>query len=146
MFLPPSLQWLVLALIVLLSTASFVSAQDVPAELQGDWGEAAQCQAQADAGANGTVADALDAPYRFDGQWMSRWFFYCRVLRIDPLGEATYRVRVLCGEDAVERPWEIDIVRDGDTLNMTWIAVDEDGASGRPWPSGPFQRCAASQS
>lgn len=116
-------------------------AQGVPEDLEGDWGTTEQCQAQAEAGADATVSHVTDAPYRFSNVWISRWFIYCRVLNIDPLGADGYRVLGLCGEDAVERPWEIDITRDGQTLSMTWYAVAEENGASRPWAVGPLQRC-----
>lgn len=125
--------------------AVVAQAQQVPADLAGDWGTPQQCQAQAQAGLDETVSHVRDAPYRFSNVWISRWFFYCRVLNIDPLGPSwgpnSYRVLGLCGEDAVERPWEIDIVRDEDTLSMTWYAVAEHEGASRPWAIGPLQRC-----
>lgn len=123
------------------SYAAVTHAQEVPAELEGDWGTVQQCQAQRDAGADETVSHITNAPYRFSNVWISRWFFYCRVLNVDPLGEGGYRVLGLCGEDAVERPWEIDVIRDGETLSMTWYAVAEEAGASRPWAVGPLQRC-----
>ncbi len=135
-----------LALVSLLTAASRAHTQEIPPELEGDWGEPQQCRAQEDVGASNTVASAADAPYRLRGQWLSRWFFYCRVLRINPVADMTYRAGVLCGEDAIERRWEVDIVRESDTLTMTWFAIDEDDGVWRPWLSGPFQRCDDPQS
>lgn len=123
------------------SFAMGTQAQVVPEDLVGDWGTPEQCQAQAEAGADETVSHVTDAPYRFFNVWISRWFFYCRVLNIDPLGTDGYRVLGLCGEDAVERPWEIDITRDGPTLSMTWYAIAEENGASRPWAVGPLQRC-----
>lgn len=112
----------------------------VPDDLSGDWGQPAQCAAQAEAGQEETVSHVTDAPYRFEGQWLSRWFIYCLVMQVDPIREG-WRVRALCGEDAIERPWEIDITRDGDTLSMTWFAMAEEHGASRPWTVGPLQRC-----
>lgn len=125
-----------------LGTALAFDAQEVPPELEGDWGTPEQCQAQAEAGADETVAHITDAPYRFSNIWMSRWFFYCRVLSIDPLREDGFRMLGLCGEDATERPWEIDIVTGEDeTISMTWYAMGEAWGASRPWSVGPLQRC-----
>ena len=118
----------------------------VPADLQGDWGTAAQCAAQDAAGPEATVDHVMDAPYRFNPQWVSRWFHYCRVTRVVPTGEG-YRARVTCGEDAVERPWDVDIVRGetggagGDTIFMSWLSFDRDDPVTEPWLVGPLQRC-----
>jgi hypothetical protein len=139
--------FVLLAFLTLLPAAS--AQEMVPDDLLGDWGEPHQCQAQADAGAQETVSHVMDAPYRFNGQWMSRWFFYCLVMQVDPMsgpaGEG-WRLRAMCGEDAVERPWEIDIARDGETLSMTWFALGEEDWASRPWSVGPLQRCDAGQS
>lgn len=134
---------LISAFFVLLSSqfAAAAQMQEVPADLAGDWGTPQQCQAQADAGADETVSHVMNAPYRFSHVWISRWFFYCRVLNADPMGSDGYRVLALCGEDAVERLWEIDIVRDEDTLSMTWYAIAEHEGASRPWAVGPLQRC-----
>ncbi|MEM6384043.1 MAG: hypothetical protein AAF739_15330 [Pseudomonadota bacterium] len=125
-------------------------ADEVPGELTGHWGEDSHCAAQADAGVDAVVESAGDAPYRFEGQWISRWHFYCRVLRLDDFGERdgaqTWRARVLCGEDTVERPYELDLVRRGDTLSLTWLAMDENGRFLEPWNSGPFRQCTPPQS
>lgn len=139
---------LISAFFVLLSSqfAAAAQMQEVPADLAGDWGTPQQCQAQADAGADETVSHVMNAPYRFFNVWISRWFFYCRVLNADPLGADGYRVLALCGEDAVERPWEIDITRDGEALSLTWYAVAEEHGASRPWSVGPLQRCAISES
>jgi hypothetical protein len=140
----------IFALLAFLTLMPFASAQEmVPDDLLGDWGKPAQCAAQADVGAQETVLHVMDAPYRFNGQWMSRWFFYCLVMQVDPMsgpsGEG-WRLRAMCGEDAVERPWEIDIARDGETLSMTWFALVEEDWASRPWSVGPLQRCDAEQS
>lgn len=134
--------------VLLFGLIFFVSAAQaqmmVPDDLSGDWGEPAQCTAQAEAGLDETVSHVTDAPYRFQGQWLSRWFIYCLVMQVDPMrgpsGEG-WRVLALCGEDAIERPWEIDITRDGDTLSMTWFAIAEEHGASRPWAVGPLQRC-----
>ncbi|MFK7791317.1 MAG: hypothetical protein AB8B88_01475 [Devosiaceae bacterium] len=133
-------------LFAFLVLASGVQAQEMlPDDLQGDWGEAHQCAAQEDAGADETVSHVTDAPYRFQGQWISRWYIYCLVMQVDPM-RGGYRVRALCGEDAIERPWEIDVISDGDTLSMTWFALGEENSASRPWRSGPYERCDAPQS
>lgn len=118
----------------------------LPDDLIGDWGAPGQCEAQAEAGADETVDHVMDAPYRFAGQWLSRWFFYCLAMQVDPMRDGGWRVLALCGEDAAERPWEIDIARDGDTLSMTWFAIAEEDGASRPWPVGPLTRCTPGQS
>jgi hypothetical protein len=137
-----------LAFLMLLPPSAKAQAL-LPDDLKGDWGDPAQCAAQAEVGADETVSHVTDAPYRFDGQWMSRWFFYCLVMQVDPMsgpsGEG-WRLRAMCGEDAVERPWEIDVARDGETLSMTWFAMGEDDGASRPWSVGPLRRCNAEQS
>lgn len=123
----------------LLASSAFAQ-EHLPDDLVGDWGAPGQCEAQAEAGADETVSHVTNAPYRFAGQWVSRWYFYCLVMQVDPMRDG-WRVRALCGEDAVERPWEIDIARDGDTLSMTWFAIGEEDGASRPWPVGPLNRC-----
>lgn len=138
-----------LAVAALLCVGAAVDAraqQVVPDTLKGDWGTPGQCQAQQSAGAEAMVDDALDAPYRFDGQWISRWHFYCLVLRMDEIGEGRYRARLRCGEDAAERLWALDITREGDSMNMSWVSLDDDPFAERPWPSGPYQFCQPAQS
>ncbi|MEO0382020.1 MAG: hypothetical protein AAF234_00590 [Pseudomonadota bacterium] len=130
----------------LLFMPSAQAQQALPDDLVGDWGEPGQCGAQAEAGADETVDHVMDAPYRFQGASLSRWYFYCLVMQVDPMRDGGWRVRALCGEDAVERPWEIDIAREGDTLSMTWFAIGEEEGAARPWAVGPFQRCTAEQS
>lgn len=122
----------------------------LPEALSGYWGAQAHCDAQAQAGSGHVVDHALDAPYRLDGQWISRWHFYCRVLSLDGFAEGQFRARVLCGEDAVERGYNVDIAIEGATgaqsLNLTWYALDEGALTARPWSSGPFARCSIPQS
>ncbi len=112
-----------------------------PEELEGDWGTPNQCEAQAAVGFDETVERITDAPYRFEGHWLSRWFFYCRIMEAFPL-HTGFRVRVLCGEDAIERPWEIDVEQGDDGMTMTWYALGEDLFASRPWFVGPLQMCA----
>ncbi|MEM6711086.1 MAG: hypothetical protein AAF590_02265 [Pseudomonadota bacterium] len=122
----------------------------VPSFLHGDWGTPGQCTAQQEAGSEETVDHVRDSPYRFNPQWVSRWFHYCRVTRVVPTGEG-FRARVTCGEDAIERPWDIDILQGAtqegrDTIAMSWSSFDPDDPVTEPWNVGPLQRCEAPQS
>lgn len=142
-------RYCVLAFWIVMSAVGFASpatAQTLaPTELEGDWGTPEQCAAQDAAGPDTTVSHVRDAPYRINGHWLSRWFFYCRVMEVFP-GEEGFRVWVLCGEDAIERPWEIDITQDGSSMSMRWWALGEDAFVSAPWDVGPLQRCTPAES
>ncbi|MBV6658956.1 MAG: hypothetical protein KI785_14430 [Devosiaceae bacterium] len=128
-----------------LSAPFAAQARELPEELHGHWGEEHHCAAQQAVGLDNPVARGEDAPYRLQSQWISRWHFYCLVLRLDDLGErdgaSTWRARVLCGEDAIERPYQVDIVRRDDTIALTWYSADSNDGLFRPWSTGPFPFC-----
>lgn len=146
-----ALPFLAVVLMAMAMLAAPVHAQtNVPDVLEGDWGTQAQCQAQRDVGPDETVEHVTDAPYRFRGQWVSRWFHYCRVMQVFPItggpAEGGHMVRVMCGEDAVDRPWEIEMAREDDQLSMTWFSLDPDRPDSPPWEVQPIQRCDAESS
>lgn len=134
---------LVLGFLFLMPSAQ--AQEMLPDDLQGDWGQPHQCLAQEEAGEDETVSHVVDSPYRFRGQWVSRWFFYCFTREVFSAPDG-YRVRAMCGEDATERPWEIRITTDGQTMSMTWYAIGEHDGNWNPWEVGPLNRCDAPES
>ncbi|MEM1289300.1 MAG: hypothetical protein AAGH60_13180 [Pseudomonadota bacterium] len=141
---------LVLSICLSLQVSSARAFDVISSELQGNWGTPEQCSALQEAADSDQQLLARNAPYSLTANWLFRGDFYCAaqaVVKVTPgPSEEVWRARVLCKEDAGERPWQIDIIHRANELTLSWTSRDPDDPITPPWVVGPLPRCTGPES